>query len=127
MKSILIIDSQKQAIIELKEFLKKEGFRVFFSSQAHSGLQKAKDKVPDLIFIDLTFLDMDGFDLIRSIKSIDKLSYTCVVVYSDKTGDFEKILALELGADDYILKSACFREILAKIKSYFKYKRRNVV
>jgi PleD family two-component response regulator len=127
MNSILIIDSKKQAIIELKEFLKKEGYKVFFSNQAHSGLQKAKDKVPDLIFTDLKFSDMDGFDLIRSLKSIDILSYSFLVVYSENSDDFGKILALELGADDYILKSACFREISAKIKSYFKYKRRNVV
>jgi DNA-binding response OmpR family regulator len=127
MNSILIIDSKKMAVIELKESLKKEGYKVFVSNQAQSGLQKAKEKVPDLIFTDLTFSDMDGFDLIRSIKSTEELAYSCLVVYTDKSGDFEQILALELGADDYILKSACFREISAKIKSYFRYKRRKVV
>ena len=127
MKSILIIHSKKDEITELKEFLHQEGYKVFYANSAYAGIQKAKDKVPDLIFTDITFSDMDGFELIRSLKSMETLACSCLVVYSDKSGDFEMILSLELGADDYILKSASFREVLAKLKSYFKYQRKALV
>lgn len=123
MHSILIIDGDHDSKAYLRENLRKEGYKVLYSDKAKSGLDKAREKSPDLIISELIFPDSDGFEVIKEIRSDGKLMNIPIIILSEKADDFDKVLALELGADDYIVKPTCFREIAARIKSQFKYTR----
>ena len=123
MYSILIIDSDKNSSGPLREFLKSEGYKVYYSDKARSGLQKAIEKKPDLVLMELVFSDEDGFNLLRDLKSHINLLNTHLIIFSQKNDVFDKVLALELGADDYVAKPASFREIAARIRSQFRYPR----
>jgi len=124
MYSILLIDEDKQASSELQEYLKREGFKVFNSDRAKAGFLKAKDKKPDMIIMELVYFGQDGFELINEIRSEKSLMYTYLIVFSQKNEDIDKVVALELGADDYVAKPASFRELTARIRSQFKYVRK---
>lgn len=124
MYSILLIDEDKQNVCTLQEYLKKEGFRVYSSYGAKSGFLKAKDKNPDMIIMELNYAGFDGYDLLNEIRSDKNLMYPYLLVYSQRLDDLDKVLALEMGADDYITKPSSLREISARVKSQFRYLRR---
>jgi len=123
MRSILIIDEDQEVKAGLRESLKKEGFKVYYSDKARAGLGKAREKCPDIILMELAFSDTDGFELIKEIRSDSILMHTALIITSSRSDDLDKVLAFELGADDYIVKPVCIREIIARIKSQFKYVR----
>ncbi len=122
MHSILIIGSDEHSVF-LKEKLKSSRYKVYFSSKPKPGLDKARQKRPDLMILNL---EGQGsfviFDMIKEIKSDLKLKDTSIIVLSENDDVLDKTLALELGADDYMVKPANLAEILAKIKCYLKYK-----
>lgn len=124
MHSVLIIDENREEVITLKEFLKKEGYKVFVSYNVKEGFYKAKEKKPDLVIVGIDFSNMNGFDLIREIKSDAALMSIYLIVLSSEYDDFNKVLALELGSDDCLTKPVYNSELLARMKSMLKYPRR---
>lgn len=121
MRSILIIEGDQAARLELKESLRKEGFKVYFADRLKTGLDKAREKHPDLILTELDFPDGDGFQLIQELKSDSELTSIPIVILAQRAGELDKVLALEMGADDYVVKPACSREITARIRGQFRY------
>ena len=126
MNSVLIIDGDEESRTVLREYLKKEGYKVYYSDRAKPGMEKAREKVPDLIVCELVFQDMEEFQLIKEIRSDMSLKHIPLVVLSHRKEDMDKVLALELGADDYIVKPAGLRETAAKIKVQFRYTRKRL-
>lgn len=127
MYSILIIDGDQESKTDMREALEKEGYKLYCSVRAKPGFDKAREKLPDLIIMELLFPDMDGFDLLRTIKSDAKLKDTPVIILSEKGDDFDKVLSFGLGADDYVVKPPYAKEIAARVKAQLKYVKKNSV
>ena len=97
--------------------LKKEGFKVkqFFNSKdAYESLSKEQ---PDIILLDIMLPDIDGLEFCKMVRSNSNLSYIPIIMLTAKSTEIDKIVGLELGADDYITKPFSFMELIARIKA----------
>ncbi len=121
MKSVLIIDNNKNIRKMLRDDLKKRGYKVYSSDVGKKGIAKAKEKSFDIIVTEVSFPDMEQFDIIRQIRAELSLVRIPLLAISDKSDDLSVVLALELGADDYIIKPFSFQEMAARIKSQLKF------
>mgnify|MGYP000591602511 CR=1 FL=1 len=99
--SILIIEDEKNICDFIAAALKNQDYRVFKSYSGMDGLSQITSRCPDILLLDLGLPDMDGTDIIREVR---KWSAMPVIVISARTLENEKVLALDLGADDYITK-----------------------
>jgi DNA-binding response OmpR family regulator len=122
MYSIIIIGNNENSSY-LKDELKKLKYKVYSSSEPKQGLDKARHKLTDMIILDIqskgSFII---FDIIKEIKSDIRICDSIIIVLSNNTDEMDKILSLELGADDYLIKPVTLTEILVKIKCYLKNK-----
>jgi len=115
MKKILIIEDEQDLIRGLKLNLSDEGFDVDWAANGVEGLRKAIEEAPDLIILDIMLPEMDGLEVCRKLrqKNID----IPVIMLTAKSGEIDKVVGLEIGADDYITKPFSIRELLARIKA----------
>ncbi|MFR2571824.1 MAG: response regulator [Clostridia bacterium] len=113
-KTILIVDDE-QPIREILVYnLKKEGYNVIEASDGIAALNLALEKYPDLILLDIMLPKMDGLSVCKRIKN----SYNVpILMLTAKDSEIDKILGLELGADDYITKPFSVRELIARVKA----------
>lgn len=117
-KHVLIIEDDPN-IIELVEIhLKDLGYELDKSMDGQKGLQKALDKSYSLIILDLMLPGMDGLEVCRRIRS--KNEYTPILMLTAKSEELDKVLGLELGADEYITKPFSIRELIARVKAIFR-------
>jgi two-component system alkaline phosphatase synthesis response regulator PhoP len=114
-KKILIIEDEPDLVKGLKLNLSDEGFEVDSAVNGIEGLRKAVEEAPDLIILDIMLPEMDGFDVCRKLrqKNID----IPVIMLTAKGGEIDKVVGLEIGADDYMTKPFSIRELLARIKA----------
>lgn len=113
-KKILIIDDEKPIVDILKFNLKKDGYSTLEAYDGEEGLDIALKSNPDLILLDVMLPKMDGFSVCRKIR--EKLS-TPILMLTAKEEEVDKVLGLELGADDYITKPFSVRELMARIRA----------
>jgi DNA-binding response OmpR family regulator len=123
MHSIILIGNDSYGIF-LKQELKKNKYKLFFSSKPKPGLDKARLKKPDILIINSVCQgSFVVFDLIKEIKSDARLKDSMLLVLSDKADEFEKILSIELGADEYMVKPVNLDEMLFKLKCLLRNKK----
>jgi len=115
MKKILIIEDELDLIKGLKLNLSDEGFEVDSAVTGTDGLRKAVEKAPDLIILDIMLPEMDGLEVCRKLRQ--KNISTPVIMLTAKGEEIDKVVGLELGADDYITKPFSLRELIARIKA----------
>jgi two-component system alkaline phosphatase synthesis response regulator PhoP len=115
MKKILIIEDELDLIKGLKLNLSDEGFEVDSAITGTDGLRKAVEKAPDLIILDIMLPEMDGLEVCRKLRQ--KNISTPVIMLTAKGEEIDKVVGLELGADDYITKPFSIRELIARIKA----------
>lgn len=120
MKSILIIDDEKDIVDAISYNLAKEGYQVSKSFDGLTGLEAAKQKMPDLIILDLMLPMMSGIELFKLLKKDKNTENIPVIMLSAKGEESDKVLGLELGADDYITKPFGMKELIARTKSTLK-------
>ncbi len=113
-KKILIVDDEKNIVDILKFNLKKEGFETIEAYDGEQGLELALNQKPDLILLDIMLPKMDGFTVCRKVRQT--LS-TPILMLTAKEEEVDKVLGLELGADDYITKPFSPRELIARVKA----------
>ena len=111
---VLSVDDDEGLQIVLKQYLEGEGYKVVTASDGAQLTQKLNDIVSDVILLDLVLPDIDGISLISQIRA---KTQTPIVVVSGKSDTTEKIICLEIGADDYITKPFEMRELAARIKA----------
>jgi phosphate regulon transcriptional regulator PhoB len=118
MKSkILIVDDEKD-ILELVSYnLEKEGYGTSVSTDGEDALRLVKQKKYDLIILDLMLPGIQGMELCRILKSSEDTSYVPIIMLTAKNEEFDKVLGLEMGADDYITKPFSPRELIARVKA----------
>lgn len=110
---VLLIDSDIKLTLELKRYLMAEGFDVCIINNSIEALSQANSNHYNLIILDIVTPNLDGFELLKSLKKID----TCpIMVMTARDEHFDRIYALEIGADDYLLKPVNHRELLARMK-----------
>lgn len=113
-KKILIIEDEKNISDILKFNLVKEGFDTVEAYDGEDGYEKALSEKPDLILLDIMLPKMDGFTVCRKVRqTLD----TPIIMLTAKEEEVDKVLGLELGADDYITKPFSARELMARIKA----------
>ncbi|MDI6602387.1 MAG: response regulator transcription factor [Thermoanaerobacteraceae bacterium] len=113
---ILIIEDELN-IQELLSFnISNAGYNVSVSNNGSDGIIKALSGMPDLIILDLMLPDIDGFEVCKTLKSDIKTKSIPIIMLTAKSEELDKILGLELGADDYITKPFSIRELLARMK-----------
>ncbi len=113
-KKILIIEDEKNIVDILKFNLKKEGFETLEAYDGEQGLEMAVSQDPDLVLLDIMLPRMDGFTVCRKLR---QASMVPVIMLTAREEEVDKVLGLELGADDYITKPFSHRELLARIKA----------
>ncbi|MBP8241119.1 MAG: response regulator transcription factor [Thermoflexales bacterium] len=111
-KTILTVDDKENVRTLIREYLTEEGFRVVTADNGQTALFVARQEKPDLILLDLMMPEMDGTSFIRAFR---KESDTPIIVLTAKLEESDKVLGLELGADDYITKPFSMRELLARV------------
>jgi two-component system, OmpR family, alkaline phosphatase synthesis response regulator PhoP len=116
-EKILIVDDEKDIVRMLEYNLKKEGFRVLCAFDGESAVRSARHDHPDIIILDLMLPGIDGFEVCRQLKKEDATRGIPLVMLSAKAQEADKIVGLELGADDYITKPFSPRELTARIKA----------
>lgn len=115
-KLISIVDDEEDILEALSVFLKKNGYEVITAPNAADFFKQLKKKTPDLFILDLMLPDMDGYDICKKLKNDPKYSSIPVIMLSAKSEESDKIIGLELGADDYVTKPFSQKELLARIK-----------
>ena len=114
MKKILIVDDEKPIVDILKFNLEKEGYSIITAFDGEEAYNKAISESPDLIFLDVMLPKMDGFTVCRKLR--EKIT-TPIIMLTAKEEEVDKVLGLELGADDYMTKPFSIRELVARAKA----------
>lgn len=114
---IMVVDDETH-IVELVTFnLEKEGFEVIPAYDGRSGIDMLKAETPNLILLDIMLPGMDGFKVCRTIKQDPLYSSIPIIMLTAKAEEFDTVLGLEMGADDYIKKPFSPRELVARVKA----------
>ncbi len=113
-RKILVVDDERPIVDILKFNLEKEGFSVLTADNGLSALDFALTQNPDLILLDIMLPKMDGFDVCRKIR---EKSNVPIIMITARDEEVDKVLGLELGADDYITKPFSVRELIARVKA----------
>jgi len=114
---ILVIDDELDLIELVRYNLEKEGFTVQGAQDGESGLAQAIRELPDLIVVDLMLPGVDGLDVCRSLRFDKRTARIPIIMLTAKSEESDRILGLELGADDYVTKPFSPRELVARIKA----------
>ncbi|ETY75750.1 response regulator YycF [Lactiplantibacillus fabifermentans] len=114
MKKILVVDDEKP-ISDIEKFnLTKEGYEVHVAADGEEALQKVDEVKPDLILLDLMLPKMDGLEVARQVRKNYDMP---IIMVTAKDSELDKVLGLELGADDYVTKPFSNRELVARVKA----------
>jgi two-component system alkaline phosphatase synthesis response regulator PhoP len=116
-EKILIVDDEKDIVKMLSYNLKKEGYRTVDAHDGEDALDLAISEHPDLILLDLMLPGIDGLEVCKQLKKESKTSRIPVIMLTAKTQETDKVVGLELGADDYISKPFSPKELIARIKA----------
>jgi len=114
-KTVLIVEDEKSIVDIVKFNLEKEGFAVCTAYDGEAGLEQARTCGPDLILLDVMLPKMNGFDVCRILR--EEGNQVPVIILTAREGESDKVLGLEIGADDYITKPFSMRELLARVKA----------
>lgn len=115
METILVIEDDPSILLGLRKNLEFEGYRVLVARDGEEGLQMAFDVKPDLILLDLMLPELSGFEICREVRKHE--STVPILILSAKDQETDKIMGLELGADDYITKPFSVKELVARVKT----------
>lgn len=117
-EKILIIEDEEDLVKGLKLNLADEGYEVDWASNGLEGLRKAIEETPDLIILDIMLPKMNGLDICRELRQ--KNISIPIIMLTAKGEEIDKVVGLEIGADDYMTKPFSIRELLARIKAHLR-------
>jgi DNA-binding response OmpR family regulator len=114
MKRILIVDDEEMIVQTVKAYLDREGFKTYTAADGEEALRAFQEKGPDLIILDLMLPKMDGIEVTRRIRSQSSVP---IIMLTAKAGETDRVVGLELGADDYVPKPFSPRELVARVRA----------
>ena len=121
MESILIIEDDPSILLGLEKNLEFEGYQVLSAQDGQEGLDLAFSRVPDLLVLDLMLPSISGFDICKAIRQ--KKLPILIIMLTARDKEIDKIMGLDLGADDYLTKPFSVRELIARVKALIRRKR----
>ena len=116
-EKVLVVDDEEHIVELIKFNLESAGYEVFTANNGIDAVDVAIENRPKLILLDLMLPGMDGFDVCKELKRNRETKNISVIMLTAKSEELDKILGLELGADDYITKPFSVREMLARVKA----------
>ena len=114
MKKILIVEDEPTLVATLRYNFEREGFQVVTAADGDAGLEAARSQRPDLVILDVMLPGLDGFEVCRILR---REAATPILMLTAKTEEVDKVVGLELGADDYVTKPFSMRELLARVRA----------
>lgn len=114
MQKIGIIEDEKNISDMIKYNLEREGYEVFTAYDGQEGLTLIENESLDLLLLDIMLPNIDGLDICKRVRQKMEIP---IIIISAKADEFDKVLALELGADDYVTKPFSMREVMARVKA----------
>ena len=114
MKTILIIEDEPELVKIIQTYLEKAGYRVVSALRGDTGLTTYENAHPDLVILDLNLPGMDGLDVAREVR---RKKDTPIIMLTARVEETDRLIGLELGADDYITKPFSPREVVARVKA----------
>jgi DNA-binding response OmpR family regulator len=118
MSNILIVEDEPDMVLGLRDNFELEGYKVSVARDGEEGLKKALDEKPDLVVLDLMLPKMSGLDVCRNLR---RSSFTAPILMLTARGqELDKVLGLEVGADDYITKPFSLNELLARVRAHLR-------
>jgi DNA-binding response OmpR family regulator len=122
MKKILLIEDDADLFALLKYNLEKEGYALAGSQTGKGAIYLVRREHPDLVILDIMLPDTDGIEICRGIRADPELAHIPVIFLTAKASETDRIVGLELGANDYIVKPFFVRELMARVKLQFREK-----
>ena len=116
-QTILVVDDEPDIVEIIQYNLEKSGFDVIVAADGPAALEKARDETPDLIVLDLMLPGLEGTDVCRILKQDERTRYIPILMLTAKSEEIDRIIGLELGADDYVVKPFSPREIALRIRN----------
>jgi two-component system alkaline phosphatase synthesis response regulator PhoP len=117
MKTILVVDDEPKIVKLVRDYLERAGFGVRVAVDGKTALSQARLEKPDLIILDLGLPQMDGLDVTRELR---KVSNVPIIMLTGRSEETDKLIGLELGADDYITKPFSPKELVARVRVVFR-------
>lgn len=117
MKKVLIVDDEKPISDIIKFNLTKEGYETITAFDGREAVRLFEEETPDLVILDLMLPELDGLEVAKEIR---KISHIPIIMLSAKDSEFDKVIGLEIGADDYVTKPFSNRELLARVKAHLR-------
>ncbi|WP_199622393.1 response regulator transcription factor [Paenibacillus alkalitolerans] len=112
--TLLLVDDEEKVLEFMEPFLRQEGFQTVTAKTGKDALKAAKENKPELVVLDWMLPEMSGIDVCRELRKMSRMGIIMVTARTDET---DKIIGLEVGADDYITKPFSLRELAARIRS----------
>ncbi len=116
-QTILVVDDEPDIVEIIQYNLEKSGFDVIVAADGPTALEKARDETPDLIVLDLMLPGLEGTDVCRILKQEERTRSIPILMLTAKSEEIDRIIGLELGADDYVVKPFSPREIALRIRN----------
>jgi DNA-binding response OmpR family regulator len=116
-KKILMIDDEPMIVESVSYSLRQEGYEVITANHGDEGFRLAENEKVDLILLDLMLPGMNGLDICRAIRQHSEVP---IIILTAKEGEIDRVLGLELGADDYVTKPFSIRELIARVRTVLK-------
>jgi len=118
-ETVLVIEDEPQIVAVLREYLAKAGFTVLIAYDGRTGLLTAQQAKPDLVILDLMLPGMDGLDVARAIRQDrdQRIAGVSLIMLTARVEESDKLIGLELGADDYVTKPFSPREVVARVRA----------
>lgn len=120
MKKIMLIEDDSDLFALLKYNLEKEGFQMVGAQTGKGAVDLCRRERPDLVILDIMLPDSDGLDICKGIRSHPELAHIPIIFLTARASETDRIVGLELGANDYIVKPFFVRELIARIKIQFR-------
>ncbi len=117
MKTILVVDDEAAIVRLVRDYLEQAGFHVVVASDGDEALRRANEHKPDLIVLDLGLPRRDGLDVTRELR---RASDVPIIVLTARGDEADRIVGLELGADDYVVKPFSPKELVARVRAIFR-------
>lgn len=114
--TVLIADDDSDLVTLLETMLSKEGFKILTAKDGESALKQVKDNHPDLVVLDVGMPGKNGLDVCKTLKRGERTKDIPIVMLTARSEEIDRVLGLELGADDYITKPFSIRELILRVK-----------
>ena len=114
--TILVVDDDPEIVKIMRDYLEKEGYQVLTAYSGKTALQRIQSERPDCVLLDLMLPDEDGWTITRKVRQDERVQDTPIIMLTARVTDTDKIIGLELGADDYVTKPFNPREVIARVR-----------